>query len=268
MPDSLWAMALAYSSDMFGINPNYLMGLVIKESKADCSYYGGCFQITGGYPEVQTRYPLYIDPTDREDEMVNAFGSASVVTSLYMLFGEALWEHDGMQWSAFYTASPDPEARAKIISRGYNRGLWDVGVRNILMTNRAQCIAEPDVFACFPSGSSGTADNIAKDHAQAVVSYCNSLMQSTNFYDTRLNWIDIQRFITQVPRVTFSSIAGIVWPDVLIRAQNAFVCLQDSNSTISFRYDFKTFLQSIKTMFPPVPKPLVCWVGGVLTECP
>lgn len=254
VPDSLWAMALAYTADMFGINPNYLMGLVIKESHANCSHWGGCFQLTGGFPEVRNRYPLYIDGDDDEQAMINAFGSASVVASLYIRFGEAMWARD-YQWNAFYGAAADSEARAKIVSRGYNRGLWDQGVRNILNTDRNTCMAAPDLFACFPSNSSDATNAVALDHAQAVLRYCNSLMQSANFYDARLNWGDIQRFISQVPQATFSAAAGVDWAAVTARATKAFTCLQDNTNTISYRYDFKTFLRSIKTLLPPVPEP-------------
>ncbi len=250
------AMALGYVSEMFRINPNYLLGLMIKESKGDCGYYGGCFQITGGFPEVKNRYPLYFDANDSESALINSFGTAAVIATLYIRFGEALWNRD-YQWSNFYQSASDIEARAKIVSRGYNRGLWDPAIRDMLQTNRAQCQMASNTFQCFPSGDITTANGIALDHAQAVVGYCRSLMQSANFYDAQLTRQDVTDFIEQVLKPTFSQTSNVNWPQIQQQATNAFSCLQNSNGTISFRYDFKKLIQSIKQILPTVPAPIL-----------
>jgi len=254
--DKMRAMALGYASEMFNMNPNYLMGLVVKESKGNCSYYGGCFQITGGFPEVRNRFPLYFDANDSEEVLVNSFGTAAVIASLYIRFGEALWDRD-YQWRSFYQNASDVEARAKIVSRGYNRGLWEPAIRTMVQTNRSQCQSASNVFQCFPSGPITTADGIALDHAQSIVNYCRSFMQSTNFYDPQFTRQDITDFIEQVLKPTFGQTSGVNWTTVTQRASDAFGCLQNSSGMISLRYDFKTLLQSLKQILPAVPAPIL-----------
>lgn len=255
--EKMRAMSVAYASEMFNINPNYLNALAIKESRMDCSYYGGCFQITGGFPEVQNRYPLYFDANDSEQILVNSFETAAVIASLYIRFGEALLD-SLYQFRSFYQNAADLELRVKIASRGYNRGLWDPTIRDIVQTNRASCQAQSNVFQCFPSGDITTANGIARDHAEAVTNYCRTLMASTgNFYDVRLTRQDITDFINRVLKPTFSQTALVNWSTVSQRASDAFTCLQASDDTISFRYDFKTVLQELKEVLPAVPGPVL-----------
>lgn len=254
--DKMRAMSVGYASEMFNINPNYLMGLMIKESKGDCSYYGGCFQITGGFPEVRNRYSLYFDSNDSEQELVSSFGTAAVIASLYIRFAEVLWD-SLYQWKTFYQSASDSAVRAKMVSRGYNRGLWETEIRNMLQTNRTTCQAATDIFSQFPSGDLTTANGIAKDHARAVVDYCTTLMKSSNFYDADLTWQNITDFIDQVLKPTFSSSANVNWSNVQQRANDLFNCLRNSNNTISFRYDFKTFLQKLEGTLPSVPNPVL-----------
>lgn len=252
--DKMQAMSTAYAAEMFDINPNYLFALAIKESRMNCSYYGGCFQITGGFPEVRNRYPLYFDANDPEDALTSNFYTSAVIASLYIRFGEALWE-SLYQWISFYRAAADTEARVKIVSRGYNRGLWDTTIRDILVTNRNQCIAAPNLFQCFPNGPITSGNGIALDHAQAVTSYCRDLMHAGNFYDTTITRQEAINFVDQVLRSTFSETAPVNWNLVTTRANDTFTCLQNGSNTISFRYDFKTFLQKIKEVLPSVPAP-------------
>lgn len=254
--DKMRAMAVAYASEMFNLNPNYLNAIAVKESKMNCMYYGGCFQITGGFPEVRNRYPLYFDANDSESTLTSSFETAVVIAGLYVRFTEALWD-SLYQFRAFYQNAADSETRVKLANRGYNRGPWDTAIRDMLQANRTTCQAKGDILQCFPSGSLTSPDGIALDHSQAITNYCRSLMQSNNFYDVTLTRQDITDFIERVLKPTFSQTASVNWTLVSQRANDAFGCLQNAGATISFRYDFKTLLRELKEVLPPMPGPIL-----------
>lgn len=253
-----WAMSLAYASELFSINPNYLLAVAIKESHLNCNLYpDGCFQVSrSGFDEVKTQFPQYID-SSAEHVLVQKFETGAVIAALYFNFAENLLEK-WYQLRNFYENAYDKEAWQAVMSRAYNRGLWDAVLKTILRTNRAQCLSAPSVLNdCFPQSTDVVSDanGIALDHAKAVTDYCRRLGQSTDVFDAQLTEGDIHKFIDETLKPTYSSSANVNFDTVKSKADAAFNCLKDANNTISFRHDFKILLREIFKILPAKQTP-------------
>lgn len=255
--DRLTAMGAAYTSEMFNINPNYLLALAIKQSRVSCDGYGdGCFRDNGQFDTVKAKFPLYFDYDDKARPLVQSFGPASVVVGLFARHSEEYW-NKYYQYRSFYEGATDLEARAKLATRAYFRGSGETAFENIISNSRAQCRVATDVFQCFPTG--GAVQNQQDVNAQTltnvseVVDYCRALVRSDDIYDTRLTRQDLVDFVERVLRPTFNQQVYISWDVIHARIQDKFNCLQSADGTISFRYDFKSILKDVKQMLPPVP---------------
>ncbi|MEK7529168.1 MAG: S-layer homology domain-containing protein [Patescibacteria group bacterium] len=248
-----WPMALAYTAEKLDVNPNYLMAIAIKESRANCDYTNGCYQIgSAAFQDIKSRNAKYFD-SDDDYGLVQPFGPATFIAGLFLNYTDReLWE--GMyRWKDFWSSARDLEARVKILARGYNRGQWEGRIGTMLTTERDECVEATDVItACFPYSANTTTDpdGVAYEHARAVVDYCRALSRTPQVYDARLTHQDVQRFVDSVIKETTSRSSSVDWTIFSQKIDNIFECLKDSKNTISFRYDFKTVLKQVLPLIP------------------
>ncbi|TAL50767.1 hypothetical protein EPN81_01895 [Patescibacteria group bacterium] len=217
-----WAIALVHTSQILkqilqdpaqsfppaiALSPHAVMATALKESALG-SYHDGYFQIeSGALTQLKSSFPALFEQTDYDQVIAYDNFETSAISrayyDLFMLRRFLEYRPDAMNYLGNLE---DATSFHKLINIAYNRGGWHPALDQIL-NNRNNCattdvfgnVFDPvDVLQCLDMKDgedspgvnsfydSGNADEIAYDHALAIVNYTAALdqeAQSGNVYD-------------------------------------------------------------------------------------
>lgn len=289
IPSEYLAMGLATGTELFGLNPNYMVGLSIKENftcglvPVESGYNenlttidgvtwswpiqkkhadGPFQQEKGNFNEVKKQYQDYLSPNAEHQNIVTLkTGEAddpsyvsSAITSYISLTmtREFLYAVPNNKFSDFIKNSKDPWAEYVLVDNAYNRGVYGLLQRNLFTTSRDQAINSTDINKDFDL--SGFAS-----HIETIKSVIEEMDKETeHVYDAKITWDMMENYLTEL-RIFYDNgtPTDAEWNDMKSDLKRAFDLLSAhwGDNTISFRYDFLTLFRVIEQYVPADKRP-------------
>jgi chitodextrinase len=285
IPTRFMALGLGAAYEFFKLNPNFMVSLGTKENFAagfvgpsagnssnptvidGVTWFwpivlghpdGPYQQETGNFNDTRSFFPDWLPPAanhgdyttvqTREDPLWITAGISSAIS--ITVTREQL-NAIPVQYTQFMQQAHDPYAEFACVDYAYNRGINDFYSKKIFTTNRAAALASTNISADF--GLSGFAS-----HVETVRAILDATNASTDIYDGRLTWADMQTFLGKL-RVFYARgvPSDAEWSAMTADVQRAFNVLAAhwGNGQVSVRYDFLTLLRVAEQYLPQPRQP-------------
>ncbi|HDQ71446.1 MAG TPA: hypothetical protein ENN19_05040 [Chloroflexi bacterium] len=284
IPTKLMAMGMGFALEEFGMNPNYLAALSMKENwgagvTQDPSFNGieliidgetwiwpividhpdGPYQVeAGNFNDLAKFFPDYFPPDAFHDDYTQVSAdmndpnwvSSAIVAALSLTASrEQLNAVPDIGYNAFMANAQDPWAELEILSFAYNRGMGSLASKKLFSDNREQALNVPDIVEAFEMG--GFASHVPT--VRAVTGAMNA--ETNDIYDAEITWADMEHFLSKL-RTFFANgePSDAEWNQMTQDVHRAFDVLAAhwGGSHVSFRYDFLTLLRVMK-QYRPLP---------------
>lgn len=284
-----WALSMAHASQILrqilrdpsaslpsnvDMSPNAIIATAIKESSLGY-YHDGYFQIEGtgsAFAQLQSTFSTIFAQADYDQVIAyDNFETSAISRAFYDIFMYRRFLEYRPDALASLGTHTDTAAFRKLTNIAYNRGGWHPALDQIL-NNRYDCATiglegttfdTPDVLQCLdlkdgaiaPGKNSyydnANADEIAYDHAIAIVNYTKALdteVAAGNIYDAQYT---LQDFLD------YATVLRDLYPgfDLTTTITSAFN-RQDTNhdGSISLRTQAGSVLDAIILALPAAPR--------------
>ncbi|MCR4313805.1 MAG: hypothetical protein NUV84_00985, partial [Candidatus Uhrbacteria bacterium] len=284
-----WALSMAHASQILrqilrdpsvslpspvNMSPNAIVATAIKESSLGY-YHDGYFQIEGSgsaFAQLQSTFSAIFTKADYDHVIAyDNFETSAISRAFYDIFMYRRFLEYRPDALTSLGMHEDTTAFHKLINIAYNRGGWHPALDQIL-NNRYDCATiglsgmafeNPDVLQCLdlkdgtaaPGQNShydsGNADEIAYDHAMAIVNYTKVLdaeMNADNIYDAQYT---LQDFLD------YATILRDLYPDFDLTSTITVAFGEqdtDHDGSISFRTQAGPVLDAIILALPAAPR--------------
>ena len=178
IPSEYLAMGIATGTELFGLNPNFMIGLSIKENftcglaPIESGYNenivtvdgkqwswpiqkkhpdGPFQQEKGNFNEVKKQYPDYLPSTAEHEDYVTlktgdiddpSYVHAAMTSYISLtMTREFLYAIPNNKFDEFIKDAKDPWAEFVLVDNAYNRGVYGLLQRNLFTTHREQAIS-------------------------------------------------------------------------------------------------------------------------------
>lgn len=289
LPSEYLAMGLATGTEFFGLNPNFMVGLSIKENftcglvpleagynenlteydgktwswPIQKSHPDGPFQQEkGNFNEIKKQYPDYLpDTAEHENYVTLKTGNPDdpsyihATMSSYMsltMTRELLYAIPNNKFDEFIRYSKDPWVEFVLVDNAYNRGVYGLLQRNLFTTHREQAINSTDINKEFDL--SGFANHI--ENIRNIISEMDK--ETENVYDAEITWDMMDNYFNELRLYYGRGIpTDSEWLAMKADVRKAFDILSKhwGNNTISYRYDFLTLLRVAEKYLPENKQP-------------
>jgi hypothetical protein len=167
---------------------------------------------------------------------------------------ENLWAIPSADYSRVVFEAVDPMAELALVTYTYNRGIWGFCGTGT-MAKMDQVVTSTDVVNDF--GLQAMFNHVLQ--IRAIVVAMNA--ETANVYDAQLTWDEIELFMNQAVRKYYGR--GYPTKDEWFTMMQDLKVVFDAlavhwgGDTISYRYDFLTFLRVMKHYLktPTIPRP-------------
>lgn len=289
MPSKYLAMGLATSNEIFKLNPNFMVGLSIKENftcglvpiesgynenitevdgkkwswPIQKKHADGPFQQEkGNFNEVKKQNIDYLPPTAEHENYVTlktgdpddpSYVSSAISSAISLTTTrEFLYAIPKNDFEGFVKQAKDPWAEYVLVDNAYNRGVYGLLQRNIFTTYREQALNTTDINKEFDL--SGFASHI--ETVRSIIEEMDK--EDTNIYDSKLTWQDFENYFKELRMFYGNGVpSDAEWNAMVEDCHNAFNVLSNhwGDNTVSFRYDFLTILRVARSYFPEISNP-------------
>ncbi|WP_252235089.1 chitinase N-terminal domain-containing protein [Clostridium sp. ZS1] len=300
MPSKYLAMGIATDQEVFKLNPNYMVGLSIKENftcglipleagdtrnivtidgkqwswPIEKKHPDGPFQQEkGNFNEVKKQYIDYLSPDAEHEKIVTlktgepddpSYVSAAISSGISItMTREFLYAIPKNNFEDFLKESKDPWAEFVLIDNAYNRGVFGLLQKNIFTKEREKAIQSTDLSKDYQLGGYAS-------HIDTIKTIINEMDKTKdNIYDEKLTKSDIDKYLDELRKFYQNGTpTDDEWNAMTNDAHKAFDVLSKhwGDDTISYRYDFLTILRVAREYLPNISNPApsgASWVDQV-----
>ncbi|WP_252238500.1 chitinase N-terminal domain-containing protein [Clostridium sp. VAP51] len=300
MPSKYLAMGIATDKEVFKLNPNYMVGLSIKENftcglipleagdtrnivtvdgkqwswPIEKKHPDGPFQQEkGNFNEVKKQYIDYLSPGAEHENIVTlktgepddpSYVSAAISSGISItMTREFLYAIPKNNFEDFLKESKDPWAEFVLIDNAYNRGVFGLLQKNIFTTEREKAIKSTDLSKDYQLGGYAS-------HIDTIKTIINEMDKTKdNIYDEKLTKSDIDKYLDELRKFYQNGTpTDDEWNAMTNDVHKAFDVLSKhwGDDTISYRYDFLTILRVASEYLPNISNPApsgASWVDQV-----
>ncbi|MBN1054960.1 hypothetical protein DVW05_06305 [Clostridium botulinum] len=300
MPSKYLAMGIATDQEVFKLNPNYMVGLSIKENftcglipleagdtrnivtvdgkqwswPIEKKHPDGPFQQEkGNFNEVKKQYIDYLSPGAEHENIVTlktgepddpSYVSAAISSGISItMTREFLYAIPKNNFEDFLKESKDPWAEFVLIDNAYNRGVFGLLQKNIFTTEREKAIKSTDLSKDYQLGGYAS-------HIDTIKTIINEMDKTKdNIYDEKLTKSDIDKYLDELRKFYQNGTpTDDEWNAMTNDVHKAFDVLSKhwGDDTISYRYDFLTILRVASEYLPNISNPApsgASWVDQV-----
>ncbi len=293
-----WAIGMAVAHTLFcnligfqAISINEYLATTLQE--VNCGCVGGITApawVTAPYPIAPTKYYCFdyshayaagyfqeefptfgqlrsdipCFPTFNFDTLVvgGHFETQALVKAYQDFDNVIFWQTKCYNPIGFMRNAKDPYAAEKIISSGYNSGVWSPVVSTILTTNRTAALSATNIGPILDTTSvynyweqisrvtavldSNLSDVSATDAANHSVTY-PGVHKFRDFYDSQISWSDVSNYIDSIAPMYKS--VGITAAGLKSAVQPVFNSI-NGGASISFRTQMPTVIDAIVLNLP------------------
>ncbi|WMJ81712.1 chitinase N-terminal domain-containing protein [Clostridium sp. MB40-C1] len=289
MPSKYLAMGIGTGTEYFGLNPNFMIGLSIKENFTcglaplksgytenivtvdgeDWSWPiqkkhpdGPFQQEKGNFNEIKKQYPDYFPDsaehgnyvtlkTGEPDDPSYVHAAMSSYMSLTMT-RELLYAIPNNDFKGCLNQCKDPWAEFVLVDNAYNRGVYGLLQRKLFTEHRDQLINSSDINKEF--NLSGFANHI--ENIENVIKAMDS--ETENFYDAEITWSDMENYFKELRLYYGRNIpSDDEWNAMKEDVKKAYDVLSKhwGGDHVSLRYDFLTLLRVCEKHLPENKQP-------------
>ncbi|MBN1038278.1 MULTISPECIES: chitinase N-terminal domain-containing protein [unclassified Clostridium] len=300
IPSKYLAMGIATDQEVFKLNPNYMVGLSIKENftcglipleagdtrnivtvdgkqwswPIEKKHPDGPFQQEkGNFNEVKKQYIDYLSPGAEHENIVTlktgepddpSYVSAAISSGISItMTREFLYAIPKNNFEDFLKESKDPWAEFVLIDNAYNRGVFGLLQKNIFTTEREKAIKSTDLSKDYQLGGYAS-------HIDTIKTIINEMDKTKdNIYDEKLTKSDIDKYLDELRKFYQNGTpTDDEWNAMTNDVHKAFDVLSKhwGDDTISYRYDFLTILRVASEYLPNISNPApsgASWVDQV-----
>ncbi|NFI94430.1 hypothetical protein FC961_08530 [Clostridium botulinum] len=300
MPSKYLAMGIATDQEVFKLNPNYMVGLSIKENftcglipleagdtrnivtidgkqwswPIEKKHPDGPFQQEkGNFNEVKKQYIDYLSPDAEHEKIVTlktgepddpSYVSAAISSGISItMTREFLYAIPKNNFEDFLKESKDPWAEFVLIDNAYNRGVFGLLQKNIFTKEREKAIQSTDLSKDYQLGGYAS-------HIDTIKTIINEMDKTKdNIYDEKLTKSDIDKYLDELRKFYQNGTpTDDEWNAMTNDVHKAFDVLSKhwGDDTISYRYDFLTILRVAREYLPNISNPApsgASWVDQV-----
>ncbi len=300
MPSKYLAMGIATDQEVFKLNPNYMVGLSIKENftcglipleagdtrnivtidgkqwswPIEKKHPDGPFQQEkGNFNEVKKQYIDYLSPDAEHEKIVTlktgepddpSYVSAAISSGISItMTREFLYAIPKNNFEDFLKESKDPWAEFVLIDNAYNRGVFGLLQKNIFTKEREKAIQSTDLSKDYQLGGYAS-------HIDTIKTIINEMDKTKdNIYDEKLTKSDIDKYLDELRKFYQNGTpTDDEWNAMTNDVHKAFDVLSKhwGDDTISYRYDFLTILRVAREYSPDISNPApsgASWVDQV-----
>ncbi|MBO0524237.1 hypothetical protein EXQ31_03545 [Clostridium botulinum] len=289
MPSKYLAMGIGTGTEYFGLNPNFMVGLSIKENftcglaPLESGYTenivtvdgkkwswpiqkkhpdGPFQQEKGNFNEIKKQYPDYFpDSAEHENYVTLKTGEPDdpsyvhAAMSSYMsltMTREFLYAIPNNDFSGALKESKDPWAEFVLVDNAYNRGVYGLLQRKLFTEHRDKLINSTDINKEF--NLSGFANHI--ENIQNVIKAMDS--ETENFYDANITWNDMENYLKELRLYYGRNVPNDAdWNIMKADVKKAYDVLSKhwGGDHVSLRYDFLTLLRVCEKHLPENKQP-------------
>ena len=289
MPSKYLAMGIGTGTEYFGLNPNFMVGLSIKENftcglaPLESGYTenivtvdgqkwswpiqkkhpdGPFQQEKGNFNEIKKQYPDYFpDSAEHENYVTLKTGEQDdpsyihAAISSYMsltMTREFLYAVPNNDFSNALKEAKDPWAEFVLVDNAYNRGVYGLLQRKLFTEHRDKLINSSDINKEF--NLSGFANHI--ENIQNVIKAMDS--ETENFYDAKITWSDMENYFKELKLYYERNVPNDEeWNAMKGDVKKAYDVLSKhwGGDHISLRYDFLTLLRVCEKHLPENKQP-------------
>ncbi|MBU3107385.1 hypothetical protein [Clostridium gasigenes] len=289
MPSEYLAMGIGTGTEFFGLNPNFMIGLSIKENftcglaPIESGYNENITTVDGkqwswpiqkkhpdgpfqqekpNFNEIKKQYPDYLAPSAEHEKYVTlktgdpddpsyVHSAMSSYMSLTMT-RELLYAIPNNKFDEFLAGSKDPWAEFVLVDNAYNRGVYGLLQRNLFTTHRNQAINTTDLNKEFDLGGFAS-------HIETIKSVITEMDNETNtVYDAKITWPMMENYLNEL-RLYYGNgtPSDPEWIAMKTDVKRSFDILSKhwGSDTISYRYDFLTLLRVAEEYLPKNKQP-------------
>lgn len=289
MPSKYLAMGIGTGTEYFGLNPNFMIGLSIKENftcglvPLEAGYTenivtvdgkkwswpiqkkhpdGPFQQEKGNFNEIKKQYPDYFPnsaehenyvtlKTGEPDDPSYIHAAMSSYMSLTMT-REFLYAIPNNDFSRVLKEAKDPWAEFVLVDNAYNRGVYGLLQRKLFTEHRDKLINSTDINKDF--NLSGFANHI--ENIQNVIKAMDS--ETENFYDANITWNDMENYFKELRLYYGRNVPNDEeWNAMKNDVKRAYDVLSKhwGGDHVSLRYDFLTLLRVCEKHLPEDKQP-------------
>lgn len=289
MPSKYLAMGIATDQEIFKLNPNYMVGLSIKENFScgliplesgdtrnivtvdgkqwswpiEKKHPDGPFQMEkGNFNEVKKQYIDYLSPKAEHQDFVTlktgeiddpSYVSAAISSAISItMTREFLYAIPKNDFEGFLKQSKDPWAEFVLVDNAYNRGVFGLLQRNIFTSDRQAAINSTDLTKDYQLG--GYASHI--DTIKAILNEMDN--EKNNIYDEKLTKSEVDNYLNELRKFYQNGTpTDSEWDAMVEDVHRAYDVLSKhwGDNTISYRYDFLTILRVAREHLPDIGNP-------------
>ncbi|MGL5353211.1 MAG: chitinase N-terminal domain-containing protein, partial [Clostridium sp.] len=289
MPSEYLAMGMATGTEFFGLNPNFMIGLSIKENftcglaPIESGYNenitnidgknwswpiqkkhpdGPFQQEKGNFNEIKKQYPDYLpDSAEHENYVTLKTGDPNdpsyvhATMSSYMsltMTRELLYAIPNNKFDTFLQGAKDTWAEFVLVDNAYNRGVYGLLQRNLFTTYREKAMNTTDLNKEFDLGGFAS-------HIETIKSIIIAMdNETTNVYDSKITWDMMDNYFNELKLYYGRGIpSDAQWSAMKTDVKKSFDILSKhwGDNTISYRYDFLTLLRVAQSHLPENKQP-------------
>ncbi|EPY2304791.1 chitinase N-terminal domain-containing protein [Clostridium sporogenes] len=289
MPSKYLAMGIGTGTEYFGLNPNFMVGLSIKENftcglaPLESGYTenivtvdgkkwswpiqkkhpdGPFQQEKGNFNEIKKQYPDYFpDSAEHQNYVTLKTGEPDdpsyihAAMSSYMsltMTREFLYAIPNNDFSGALKEAKDPWAEFVLVDNAYNRGVYGLLQRKLFTEHRDKLINSTDINKEF--NLSGFANHI--ENIQNVIKAMDS--ETENFYDANITWNDMENYLKELRLYYGRNVPNDAdWNIMKADVKKAYDVLSKhwGGDHVSLRYDFLTLLRVCEKHLPENKQP-------------
>ncbi|SHI34785.1 hypothetical protein SAMN02745163_00061 [Clostridium cavendishii DSM 21758] len=284
MPSKYLAMGIGTDQELFKFNPNFLVGLSIKENftcglaPIESGYSenkvmvdgklwswpiqkkhpdGPFQQEKGNFNEVKKQYVDYLGDTAEHENFVtlktgepddSSYVTSAISSGISLtLTREFLNAIPKNRFDEFIKGAKDPWAEFVLVDNAYNRGVYGLLQRNLFTTNREKAMNSTDINKDFDL--SGFASHI--ETIRNIITQMDN--EKDNIYDAKLTKEEVDNYLKELRNFYKKGTpTDAEWNAMVNDVHNTFDLLSKhwGDNTISYRYDFLTILRVAKAYLP------------------
>ncbi|MGL4772262.1 MAG: chitinase N-terminal domain-containing protein [Clostridium sp.] len=302
IPSEYLAMGLCTGTEFFGLNPNFMVGLSIKENftcglvptesgyNENITEYDGkqwawpiqklhpdgpFQQEKGNFNEIKKQYPDYLpDSAEHQNYVTLKTGNPDdpsyvhAAMSSYMsltMTREFLYAIPANKFAEFVRDANDTWAEYVLVDNAYNRGVYGLLQRNLFTTHREQALKTTDLNEEFDLGGFAS-------HIETIKSIIIAMDQETQeVYDAKITWDMMENYFEELRLYYGRGIpSDSEWTAMKADVKRAFDILAKhwGGNSISYRYDFLTLLRVAEQYLPENKQPApssASWIEQIVS---
>lgn len=300
IPSKFLAMGLGTTQEFFGLNPNFMVGLSIKENFTcglapiesgysqnivnvdgkDWSWPiqklhpdGPFQQEAGNFNEVKKQYSDYLpESADHKSYVTLKTGEPNDPSYVHSAISsgisltmtrEFLYAIPKNNFAGFIENSKDPYAEYVLVDNAYNRGVYGLLQRNLFTEHREAAINSTNLTKDYELGGFAS-------HVETVQNIIWAMDKETqSIYDAEITWTDMENYLKELKLYYGNGVpSDIEWESMNTDVKKAFDILSKhwGGDYISLRYDFLTLLRVCEKYLPDdtTPSPTgASWIDQV-----